>query len=58
MTRRVLIVHAIGSAAFATAPLHSTEPLESDRPITGQESRDNFRVSLSWLLAGIGRRGR
>ncbi len=56
--RRVLIVHAIGSAAFATgtAPARSTvEPLEANRPISGTESRDNFRVSLSWLLAGIGR---
>ncbi len=61
MARRVLIVHAIGSAAFATgtAPLHSTvEPLEANRPISGPASRDNFRVSLSWLLAGIGRRDR
>jgi TetR/AcrR family tetracycline transcriptional repressor len=59
MALRVLIVHTIGSAAFATAPLHSTvEPLEANRPISGPESRDNFRVSLSWLLTGIGRRDR
>lgn len=56
--RRVLIVHAIGSAAFATAPPHSTGPLKADRPISGPDSRDNFLVSLSWLLAGIERTDR
>lgn len=58
MARRVLIVHTIGSAAFATgtAPRDSTtNPLAADRPISGPESRANFQVSLSWLLAGIER---
>jgi len=61
MARRVLIVHTIGSAAFATgtpAVRSTVEPVAADRPISQAESRDNFRVSLSWLLAGIGRSGR
>jgi len=60
IARRVLIVHAIGSAAFATGtpPRSAVEPVAADRPISQAESRDNFRVSLSWLLAGIGRSGR
>jgi AcrR family transcriptional regulator len=55
IARRVLIVHAIGSAAFATgtAPVPSTtEPVGADRPISRPESRDNFQV------AGIGRSDR
>jgi AcrR family transcriptional regulator len=48
--RRVLIVHAIGSAAFATgAPV---EP-EGDRPLPPAESQRTFARSLQWLLAGI-----
>jgi len=48
--RRVLIVHTIGFAAFATgAPLAS----DADRPIPAEESRRNFSRSLRWLLAGI-----
>lgn len=45
--RRVLIVHAIGSAAFATAAP------DGDRPLSAEESRRNFAHSLEWLLAGI-----
>ena len=58
MARRVLIVHAIGSAAFATGTAPARGPVEqvaASRLISEPESRDNFRVSLSWLLAGIGR---
>jgi AcrR family transcriptional regulator len=45
--RRVLIIHTIGSAAFATgAP-------DADRPIPTSESLHAFGQSLSWLLTGI-----
>lgn len=47
--RRVLIIHAIGSAAFATFP--ATQ--DSDPPLPAQESRRSFDQSLRWLLAGI-----
>lgn len=43
--RRVLIVHTIGSAAFATA--------NPDAVIPTAESHGNFGRSLRWLLAGI-----
>jgi AcrR family transcriptional regulator len=48
--RRVLIVHALGSAAFATGP-----PVEpgSGRPMPAEETRRTFTHSLQWLLAGI-----
>ncbi len=58
VARRVLIVHAIGSAAFATgttAARDTVQPPPADRPISDPESRDSFQVSLSWLLTGIGR---
>ncbi len=58
MARRVLIVHAIGSAAFATGPApgrRTPAPLGANRYIPEPESRDNFRVSMNWLLAGIER---
>jgi TetR/AcrR family transcriptional regulator, tetracycline repressor protein len=45
--RRVLIVHAIGSAAFATAAP------DSERPMSTRESRRHFTQSLHWLLTGI-----
>ena len=45
--RRVLVVHAIGSAAFATAGP------DADRPIPVPEMRRNFTDSLRWLLTGI-----
>lgn len=48
--RQVLIVHAIGSAAFATGA--STEP-DLARPLSAVESRTTFARSLRWLLAGI-----
>lgn len=45
--RSVLIVHAIGFAAYTTsAP-------DARRPVSVQKSRQNFRRSLQWLLAGI-----
>lgn len=48
--RRVLIVHTIGSAAFATgAPVTP----EGDRPLSDRESRSTFVDGLRWLLAGI-----
>jgi TetR/AcrR family tetracycline transcriptional repressor len=50
--RRALIVHAIGSAAFATSA-----PLEGDssapRPLPADESRADFAAALRWLLDGI-----
>jgi AcrR family transcriptional regulator len=47
--RRVLIIHTIGSAAFATsAP-------GADRAIPAKESRRSFEQSLRWLLTGIAR---
>lgn len=48
--RRVLIIHAIGSAAFATAA--PAEP-DSDRPLSLRESHHAFTSSLRWLLAGV-----
>jgi len=45
--RRVLIIHTIGSAAFATsAP-------DADRAIPTKESQRSFGQSLRWLLTGI-----
>lgn len=43
--RRALIVHAIGSAAFTSAP--------ADRALSSAQSRRAFGRSLRWLLAGI-----
>ena len=48
--RRVLIIHTIGSAAFATAA--PAEP-DSDRPLSLRESAHAFTRSLRWLLAGV-----
>jgi TetR/AcrR family transcriptional regulator, tetracycline repressor protein len=48
--RRVLIVHTIGFAAFATG---TSVALDGDRPIGVQQSREHFSRSLQWLLAGI-----
>ena len=50
--RRVLIIHAIGSAAFATA---APAAPDSDRPLSVQESGHAFTSSLRWLLAGVTR---
>lgn len=48
--RRVLIVHTIGSAAFATgAPVDPG----AGRPLTDEQARSTFTRSLRWLLAGI-----
>jgi AcrR family transcriptional regulator len=48
--RRVLIIHTIGFAAFATgAPLAS----DAERPPAAEDSRREFARSLRWLLAGI-----
>lgn len=48
--RRVLIVHALGSAAFAVgAP---DEP-DADRRLSQEQVRGTFTRSLHWLLAGI-----
>lgn len=49
--RRALIIHTIGSAAFATAP---GEP-DNDRPLTIAQSRSAFDQSLRWLLTGATR---
>ena len=57
LARRVLIVHSIGSAAFATTG-STVEQAPTDQPIPQQQSRDNFQVSLGWLLAGIVRSAR
>ncbi len=47
---RVLVVYAIGFAAFATHP-----PLEAGAvgPLTPDETRANFANGLRWLLTGI-----
>lgn len=48
--RRVLVVHTIGSAAFATgAPVAP----DADRPIPAQVSERTFVRSIRWLLDGI-----
>jgi TetR/AcrR family transcriptional regulator, tetracycline repressor protein len=50
--RRALIVHAIGSAAFATgAPLSGDS--DATRPLPADESRADFTAALRWLLDGI-----
>lgn len=46
--RRVLIVHVIGAAAFASAP-----PADGARVLSAAQSRRAFGRSLRWLLAGI-----
>ena len=48
--RRVLIIHTIGSAAFATAGPVSAE---GARPMSPDASYRSFTQSLQWLLAGI-----
>ena len=48
--RRVLIVHALGSAAFATT---GSPAVDAERPLPAEESRRTFATSLQWLLAGI-----
>jgi TetR/AcrR family tetracycline transcriptional repressor len=56
MARLVLIVHTIGSAAFATGSrpgIPSPHSTPTRPTIPAAESRDTFRVSLSWLLAGL-----
>lgn len=47
---RVLVVHTIGFAAFATRP--PGEP-GADGPLTAAELRENFLHGLQWLLVGI-----
>jgi AcrR family transcriptional regulator len=51
LARRVLIVHTIGFAAFATGP--DTAADAPERPISAEQSYDSFHRSLDWLLAGI-----
>lgn len=48
--RRVLIIHVMGSAAFA-----ASAPPEADRehPLSVEESNRTFSRSLRWLVAGI-----
>jgi TetR/AcrR family tetracycline transcriptional repressor len=50
---RVLIIHTIGFAAFATR-----SPIETgaEPRLTTDEMRDNFTDGLTWLLTGITRR--
>lgn len=48
--RRVLIVHAIGSAAFAAAPTAHSDP-----PLSATEARRSYIQGLHWLLNGITR---
>lgn len=57
--RRVLIVHTIGSAAFAAGPPAPGTGDASDpsSPIGAAESRRRFHTSLGWLLAGIAHDG-
>jgi TetR/AcrR family transcriptional regulator, tetracycline repressor protein len=47
--RRMLIVHTIGAAAFATAPAMG----DSEQPLTIAQIRPSFARSLTWLLTGI-----
>jgi AcrR family transcriptional regulator len=47
---RVLIVHTIGFAAFATHP--PVEPGAAG-PLTAAELRANFETGLEWVLVGI-----
>jgi AcrR family transcriptional regulator len=49
--RRVLIVHTIGAAAFATA----ADPQTDEPPLAAEQIRESFELSLSWLLTGIAR---
>ncbi len=54
--RRVLIIHTIGSAAFAAGPPggpDDPERLDADRPLSRQQSRHTFTRSLHWLVTGI-----
>lgn len=55
--RRVLIVHAVGSAAFATGgPTSGLDGAPAAaRPISEDQAWDSFQVSLRWLLAGTAR---
>ena len=46
--RRVLIVHTIGAAAFATAPAAATDP-----PLSPKHARRSYTLGLHWLLEGI-----
>ena len=48
--RRVLIVHAIGSAAFATSP---SDEQAADRPLSAEDLERTFSRSLGWLLDGV-----
>lgn len=48
--RRVLIVHTIGAAAFATAPT-----ADSDPPLSTKHARRSYTLGLHWLLDGISR---
>lgn len=48
--RLVLIIHTIGSAAFASGPPVAPG---GERPLAAAESRRVFDHSLRWLLAGI-----
>jgi len=49
--RRVLIVHTIGFAAFATTGA------ADDRPVPPDEMRRSFADGIGWLLDGIAGRG-
>jgi len=49
--RRVLIVHTIGFAAFATTGA------ADDRPVPSDEMRRSFADGIGWLLDGIAGRG-
>ena len=46
--RRVLIVHTIGAAAFATAPAAASDP-----PLSTKQARRSYTRGLHWLLDGI-----
>ena len=50
LARRVLIVHTIGFAAFATS--QPAVPGE-ERPVPPEDTARSFDRSLGWLLAGI-----
>ncbi|MEW2444510.1 TetR/AcrR family transcriptional regulator [Micromonospora marina] len=48
--RRVLIIHAIGSAAFTTG---AADDPATDRLLTSEDARQTFTRSLRWLLNGL-----
>lgn len=54
LARRVLIVHTIGSAAFATGRVVGSAGTSLEaRPLSAGQTDESFDLSLRWLLIGI-----